>query len=201
VSRSTSRMILTICAGLLFLAAAPAFAQSTVTISFDENCTGLFENSNGSSFSLDCGPLNDPGPGGLSNALFYNMLNPPGLVAGDVFILEPNSQILSDILRFDPNVQGGGVFVYSGLGGDLADTGFPSDHNQNSVTVFEVGFGKGGQGVSYTPVDGQPGFVALSAGPVTYNLASDSEVPEPATGLLLLAPLAAFALRRGKRTA
>ena len=45
---------------------------------------------------------NDPGPGGLPNLLTYSMLNPPGLTAGDVLILEPGDG-LGDIVRFNPN--------------------------------------------------------------------------------------------------
>jgi hypothetical protein len=195
-------VLLVTCTGLLFLVTPPAFAQFTVTLTFDENSNGWITSTGGSPQALPCSEITDPGPGGLNNALFYSTLNPPGLVAGDVLIMEPSSTIqLSDLLRFDPNTLGGGVFVYSdieaGVPPDLADIGFPTSYNTNILTINEIGPELGWNGVSYTPTAGQPGFVAGASGPVTYNFTSD-DVPEPATGLLLLAPLAAFVLCRRK---
>ena len=54
------------------------------------------ENGNGTLVSpFVSGPLvlpsslaQDPGPGGLAGALTYNLLNPPGLVIGDVILTE-----------------------------------------------------------------------------------------------------------------
>jgi hypothetical protein len=197
------------CTGLLFLVTPPAFAQFTVTLTFDENCNGSYRDSLGLSLALPCSQIPDPGPGGLNNALFYSMLNPPGLVAGDVLIMEPPSDtLLSDILRFDPVTQGGGVFVYSDIDADsppvLADIGFPTSYNTNTLTIDEGGVEGVWNGVIYRPTPGQPGFVAGSAGPVTYNFGpvpynfTSDAAPEPATGLLLLAPLAALVLRRRK---
>ena len=59
--------------------------------------------------------LPDPGPGGLAAALTYGLLNPPGLVAGDVIITEPGapSGTLSDLIRFNPNQNGGSLVFYS----------------------------------------------------------------------------------------
>jgi hypothetical protein len=195
ISKFREILYLVVCACLLSLITAPAFAAPlfTVTIGFDENCNGTFANSTGFTATLPCSLVNDPGPGGLSNAVFYGTLNPPSLVAGDVFIFEQNETV-SDILRFNTSLQGGGVFVYSNLlGGSLADIGFPSLANTNVLNILEIG-----GGVSYTPTAGQPGFVTGAAGPVTYNFISNP-VPEPATGLLLLAPLAAIFLRRRKQ--
>lgn len=194
-------MLLVTCIGLLlFLVTAPAYAQiQVVNLTFNENCLGTITFPAGSPSPLSCSQIPDPGPGGLGNVLFYAMRNPPGLVAGDVLIMEPpNFTGLSDILRFDPVTQGGGVFVYSDIEvGDsyLADIGFPAGYNTNLLTMNEAGVEGGWNGVSYTPVAGQPGFV--TSNPVTYNFTSD-DVPEPATGLLLLAPLAALVLRRRK---
>jgi hypothetical protein len=42
---------------------------------------------------------NDPGPGGLANVLTYSMVNPPGLTAGDLLIVEPGNG-LGDVVRF-----------------------------------------------------------------------------------------------------
>jgi len=47
-------------------------------------------------------PVADPGPGGLPNALTYNLLGPPALVAGDLILLENPAGGLSDIIRFNP---------------------------------------------------------------------------------------------------
>src|SRR5262249_36616281 len=57
--------------------------------------------------------LADPGPGGLAAALTYGLLNPPGLVAGDVLIVEPVAGGLSDLIRFNPNQNGGSLVFYS----------------------------------------------------------------------------------------
>ena len=134
----------------------------------------------------------DPGPGGLPNALTYSLLNPPGLVAGDLVLLEPGSDLFSDVIRFNPNeVCAGGttgclVFYSDNFDGvdALADTGFPLALYTNVVRLFEVG-PEGNNGLTYTPTAGQPGFVAGAAGPVTYVIQSDKAVPEPASLSLL----------------
>jgi hypothetical protein len=67
---------------------AQAQAQFTVHIFADETGKGTFTNSNGLNQSLSSSMAADPGPGGLSSALTFDLLNPPGLTAGDVFLLE-----------------------------------------------------------------------------------------------------------------
>jgi hypothetical protein len=186
--------------GLLVFVTGPAAAQQpfSVTITFDENGNGNLTNTNGFYDVLPWYLLNDPGPGGLANVLFYDTLTPPGLVAGDLLIYEPvdnkGAGILSDVLRFDPNPFNGGVFVYSDNNepgsGDLADVGFPTANYTNVLSMIEVG-GEGFNGISYTPIAGQPGFVGNAAGPVTYNFTSDV-VPEPGTLLLLVSGLGAL---------
>ena len=107
------------------------------------------------------------------------MLAPPGLVTGDLLILEPTTGALSDILRFD-SVRAG-VFVYSDNfdGVDApADVGFPTGLYPNMFTTTEVG-PEGANGITYVPIAGQPGFVAGAAGPVTYVFLSDGQIPEP----------------------
>jgi hypothetical protein len=145
----------------------------------------------------------DPGPGGRPNALFYNLLNPPGLVAGDLLVNEPVTGGLSDLLRFDPTVNGGGVFVYSEVDPgdprpDFADIGFPTAFNTNQLTVLEVG-PEGNNGIIYQPVAGQPGFVAGASLPVVYHFVSDA--PEPATAGFLLLGGAAMLLICRRRSA
>ncbi len=172
----------------------------TVTISVDENGNGTLVNSNGFSSPLPFALLPDPGPGGLPAALTYGMLSPPGLVAGDLILLEPPSSQMSDLIRFNPNQNGGSLVLYSDNtdGAEaLADTGFPLALYPNNVTFTEVGV-EGANGFTYTPIAGQPGFVAGAAGPVTYVIISDSPVPEPST-LLLAAFSALPALWRRRR--
>lgn len=145
----------------------------------------------------------DPGPGGLAAALTYNLLGPPGLVAGDLIVLDPDNVTVSDILRFNPAGSGGNpgypasVVVYSlPGGGDLADTGFPTARYTNLARVLEV------NGVAeYTPDAGQPGFVPGFS--VTYRLISDANaVPAPAGLILAGLGLPALGLvRRVRRVA
>jgi hypothetical protein len=135
--------------------------------------------------------------------MFYDLLNPTGLVPGDVIVTE-NASFISDILRFSPSVGTGGVFVYSDMGpGDpadsLADIGFPTMLSTNFTFVPEVG-PEGSNGIVYTPTAGQPGFITGSAGPVTYTFTSDSTaVPEPGTVGVALLGAAAMWMRRRSR--
>jgi hypothetical protein len=173
-----------------------AYAQGFgITITVDENGNGTFTNTNGFFSPLPGALAPDPGPGGLPVALTYDLLNPPGLVAGDLLLFEPRGggEGLSDIVRFNlssptPNGTGSLVFYsdHADSGQDLADTGFPTGAYPNRLTVTEIG-SEGANGFTYTPTAGQPGFVAGAAGPVTYVLESDvPAVPEPST----LIPLA-----------
>jgi len=130
----------------------------------------------------------DPGPGGLTSTLTYNLLGPPALVAGDLIVLDPGTFTLSDIIRFNPSGTGGvasypaSVVFYSALAGSgetpqLADTGFPTALYTNNLTIFET-IGPSGDHFTYTPTAGQPGFVAGFG--VTYNFTSSvAAVPEP----------------------
>jgi len=144
----------------------------------------------------------DPGPGGLASALTFNLLGPPSLVAGDLFVFElAMPGILSDVVRFNPAGTGGNaaypasVVFYSIPGeGQLADTGFPSSFYPNTFSLVENALGE----VLYTPTVGQPGFVAGFG--VTYNIISTpaAGVPDTGTSALLfgISIAALFVLQR-----
>jgi hypothetical protein len=170
----------------------------------------VYENGNGTIIGfaglapLPSALLPDPGPGGLPAALTYGLLNPPGLVAGDLILLEPSSSgLISDIIRFNPNQNGGSLVFYSDNadGADsLADTGFPTALYANNLTVTEVG-AEGFNGFTYIPTAGQPGFVAGAAVPAAYVIHSD--VPEPGPmvlgGVAVLIGLGAAWVRRKRK--
>jgi hypothetical protein len=193
-------------AACLLSAGGEAFAQGfSITITVDENGNGTFTNTNGFFSPLPATLLLDGGPGGLPAALTYGLLNPPGLVVGDLLLFEPGPVgVLSDLIRFNPN--GTMVFYSDNTDGapSLADTGFPTALYANNLARSEVG-PEGNNGFVYTPTAGQPGFVAGAAGPVTYVIRSDvAAIPEPGPlalcGLAALAGLATRLVRR-KRAA
>ena len=188
--------------GLLAFGASKASAQNVINITVDENGHGMLVNPVSGTFVLPSSMAADPGPGGLASALTYNLLGPPGLVTGDVVLLEPGSTDLSEVLRFNSN----GTLVFYSDNADgvdaLADTGLPNAFNTNVVRISEVG-AEGSNGAFYTPTANQPGFVAGSAFPVSYHFISDSTVvPEPGS-LAVLAGLSVtgslFAVSRLKR--
>jgi len=184
-----------------FAAVGPLQAQNPqITADENGNATLLFPG--GTPTPLPCAPTLDPGPGGLINGLFCNMLGPPDLIFGDLLIHDVDGS-LSDVIRFEraPVTTGPfGFFFYSLAGPDLADTGLPSLFQANVVNATETNLGAGVNGVNYHPGAGQPGFVA--GFDVFYTFKSAEEVtatPEPAT-LVLLATgfvgLGVFAPRR-----
>jgi hypothetical protein len=178
----------------------PSFGQGfSINISVDEDCHGFFTNTSGFYSSLNCGVVADAGPGGLPAVLTYDLLNPPGLTPGDLLLLDPGTNMLSDVVRFNPtgapaNPNGGSLAFYSiSLDGfdSQADTLAPPSAlypNQLSLTESRIGTNVG---IIYTPTAGQPGFVTGAGGPATYTIISDT--PEPSTlvfvacgGVLLL---------------
>ena len=169
-----------------------AVAQFSITITVDENGRGTFTNTSGFFSTLPFALVPDPGPGGLPSTLTYDMLNPSGLVTGDVLLLDQECGFTCflDVVRFNPTSFTGGsgslVFYSSNMGGfdSLADTLTPPlGFYTNTASIDEVTFANGTQGAVYTPTAGEPGFVAGAGGPVTYVLISDT--PEPSTLLLL----------------
>jgi hypothetical protein len=165
----------------------PALAQFSVSITVDENGNGRLTNTSGFSAPLPFSLTQDPGPGGLANVLTYNLLNPPGLTVGDVLLTDADEGgAFLDVLRFNPN--GTLAFYSDNIDGfdSLGDTpGPPRAFYPNVISIPEVG-PEGDNFALYTPVAGQPGFVAGAAGPVHYDFISDSPgVPEPSSLVLL----------------
>lgn len=167
----------------------------SINISADENGNGHFTNTVGFSSALPFALQQDPGPGGLADALTYGLLNPPGLVAGDVILLDP-TLLVSDVIRFNPNesisgTTGAAVFYSLVGGGSLADIGLPTALYTNVFDITEIN-----GGATYTPIAGQPGFVTGAGGPVTYAFTSDepTAVPIPGTLPFFASGLAALGL-------
>jgi hypothetical protein len=163
-----------------------ALAQGNPTITVDENGAGSLVFPGGGTTPTTGALLPDPGPGGLSSALTYNLLGPPGLVAGDLLIGD-GVVAQSDIVRFNPAGTGNPAYpaslVFYSLPGEgaLADTGLPSAVYANNVFMVEGADGV----VTYTPTAGQPGFVPGFG--VTYVVKSSPETaPDPGSSAALL---------------
>jgi hypothetical protein len=186
--------------GLLLAAGGRVHAQESnnplITLQETGSGTLLFPQSPGIPITGVLAP--DPGPGGLGSALTFNLLGPPSLVAGDLFIFDaglPLSldlapaviSVFSDVIRFNPAGTGSpgypaSVVFYSNPGeGQPADTGFPSSFYTNTFSLIESDLGD----VTYTPTAGQPGFVAGFG--VTYHIISaPAAVPDTGRSALLL---------------
>jgi hypothetical protein len=161
---------------------SPSFGQGfSINISVDENCHGFLTNTSGFSSSLNCGVVPDAGPGGLPAVLTYDLLNPPGLTPGDLLLLDPGTNMLTDVVRFNPtgapgNNLGSLAFYSDPLDGfdSQADTPTaPSAFYPNQLSLTETQSGTSAW-VIYTPTAGQPGFVTGALGPVTYTIISDA---------------------------
>jgi MYXO-CTERM domain-containing protein len=195
----------------LLVTGGQAFGQNNPLISVDEFGHGSLLFPGGAPIPTVGVLAPDPGPGGLAAAMTYNLLGPPGLVAGDVFLLEPGaSNVISDIIRFNPAGTGSPGYpaslvfysdnVDTGEVPAPADTGFPTAFYTNQFITREVASG-GEHTATYTPTANQPGFVPGFG--VTYFIVSS--VPEPGPmvlgGLVALAGLGTAWARRKRPTA
>lgn len=203
-----TRAILTpsTCAALIAVAGAfvlspGAWAQGgNPTITLDEFGVGTIQFPVGPPAPLPQGiPLPDPGPGGLPNALTYSLGGAPGLLTGDLLILDTNG-LVSDVIRFEDHpAVGFAVIFYSDLPepGEIpppADIGLPGALYPLQFIMTETFLPDGSEGVIYTPTPNQPGFVQGFG--VTYVIVSDL-VPSP--GSLCLLGMGGLAMGRRRR--
>lgn len=181
-------------AAMAMATSASALVNGNIVLTVDENGNGTL-NGFGGPQALPFYLGADPGPGGLSSVLTYDMLNPPGLVSGDVLMQEGPGGPVFDVVRFNgnevnPSGNVGSLLFYSdNVDGfdSLADTPSPPGAlYPNNITIVEVG-PEGNNGAIYTPTAGEPGFVAGASAPVEYVLISDgSGVPEPAAWTMMI---------------
>ena len=202
---------LLLAAGLCILC-SPAVQAVPITISItvDELGNGTIL-SGGVPFAMPFAVKPDPGPGGLTSVLTYDLLSPPSLVAGDVLLQDGAGGPILDVIRFNPAGTGSlaapaypaSLLFYSdNVDGfdSLGDTASPPGAlYTNTVTIPEVG-AEGDNGAFYTPTANQPGFV--SGFDVQYHFISDgTAVPEPGSWTLMTAGLGALYWIRRKRRA
>jgi hypothetical protein len=158
---------------VVFLALPATILSDVITV--DENGNG---NDNGVPLSFTLGF--DPGPGGLSGVLIYEL--PFSALQGDIFLTDADFFGLTlDVVRFNGN--GTLIFYSDNIGGfdSLGDTtGPPRGNYTNMVTIPELG-PEGNNGAIYAPTSSQPGWDPSIP---TYHFISDS-VPEPGPLLLL----------------
>jgi len=172
------------------LVAAKLGVASIITV--DENGNGFIDNT---PISGHLGT--DPGPGGLTNVLIYNL--PFAGAQGDIFLTDADfGGLRLDVIRFNGN--GTLIFYSDNVDGfdAIGDTpGPPLLDYANLVQLPEVG-PEGNNGSFWIPAAGQPGFDPSG---ITYHFISDgsaSPVPEPRYLILVGGCLALFGLGRCK---
>src|SRR3954453_698068 len=187
-------------------------AVQTLLINVDEQGNGTFEIVSLGSGSLSHFVGQDPGPGGLSNALVYQFSGPLSVIvtAGDLFLMDPAAGT-SDMIRLNPpplaqavSINGPAVANFSTLafyslagGSELSDAGFPSQNYANQKTILENEI----FGTTYTPLPGDPG--AINGLNVVYTFVSGPNgVPDPGSTMLLfgLGLIGMVALQRAIRS-
>ena len=199
MKRKTTTKVLLALASILTLKATIAFAQPFpgATWTIDENGPALL---GGPIAGYSSGAYKlDPSSGTVG---WYYPLAGSGAPSapGDVVLMEPQAPTgtISDLLRFDGQ---GGVFFFSDL-----EPGDPNPDKAdvpvipqpiNPVIINEVG-PEGNNGALYAPLPGQPGYDVSGIFPgIQYNIISD--VPEPASGALVLAGTALWLLKGARR--
>ncbi len=188
--------------GLMVIGAGSVSAQN-LNIQLDEWGNGLF---NGSTPLPFLSSATDPISGQAT--LAYQL--PFEVVRGDLLLTDTDGKD-SDLLRFDdiPTTAGdvGVAYFFSDLPepGETpvppADTGIPPLTPVPPVIVQETGT-EGNDGAIYV-ASGSAGTALVNGQltPVTYNIVSDSQVPEPSTVVLLLVgALALLGYARRRRT-
>lgn len=138
----------------------------------------------------------DPGPGGQANILTYTL--PFAGLQGDVGI-QDLCGCPSDVIRFNSD---GTLLFYSNPSDgfdSLADAPLPpQDLYANFVLLTETGDDVTFGGVTYTPVDGDPGFDPSNP---TYVILSVGSIPEPGSLSLVAAGLGALLIFVRRRSA
>jgi len=202
------KKVITICAILTVLAlgTSQAMIELPPTISFDENGNGNYSYDGEMTYPL-IGQMFVGSPSGLG---YYGLpWGPDDMTPGDVVIIEPvaTNKEISDVLHFTTmgwhtdlgDVSYATIFVFSELPEngeipELADIGIPNGpYSTNMVELIEEGTENGWNGLHYTPLQGQPGYI--SGQNATYVFTSD--VPEPATICML--GLGALSLLRKRK--
>lgn len=170
--------------------ATQARAGLLVNVNFDEFGNGLTDYPATTLHALPVGLVADPS-GGLGVPVLVYVL-PFTPIQGDVQLQEfAGVAIFSDVVRFFNQF----MIFYSdnGDGVDaIADAGLPGPLSTNVVTILEVG-PEGNNGAIYTPTANQPGYINSDFS-ATYNITSDSAVPEPGIVSLMAAGLAGLGL-------
>jgi hypothetical protein len=137
---------------------------------------------------------------------FANLTGPLGAPVSDgfLFLLDPNTSAVSDQLIFFNNGSG---MADSVVMESADDQGAPADVGSVDNLTSSAGYGTAqvnelpDGSATYIPTTGQPGFSSGNPG-LTYQIQSDTSVPEPSTLMLsLLGGLGLLARRNRRRAA
>jgi hypothetical protein len=173
---------------LLACASASATTYTELLGENDPYTGGSLGPGNGPPESM--GVIGDNYAGGhatLAYAISNNGANQ--MVPGDVLLYNPYTGALSDVLRFE-DFGVGYVFIYSGTTGvssiELANTGFPSSYQANTLSLTEEFNGLNLGYFNYTPTAGQPGYSTdnfTGYTGFTYDFTSDEITTIPDNGM------------------
>lgn len=144
---------------------APVFAD--VSIIVDTAGRGTLTGPAGA-FTLVVLSATDPGPGGATSALAYNLLNPPDLVFGDVQLVSNGG--VTDLIRFNSTGTGSPSYQASLLYYSNSNDGF--SHLVRTPTppgAYYPNVISSPKGAVYTPGPGQPGYVSTITTHYTFS--------------------------------